>query len=92
MRAWRATQTLNLRAEQPRDIPTARNVNILPATLRLLHHLGNIFRHDALITPATLRIDSKRRKRLQEKRMAMGHKRDDHEEEQLHHVNNYTMR
>ena len=79
-------QTLPLRpiaaAEQPQDMPTAQNVNILPATLRLLHHLGNIFRHDALISPATLRIDSKRRKRLQEKRMAMGHKRDDHEEAQ----------
>lgn len=69
-------------AEQPQDMPTAQNVNILPATLRLLHHLGNIFRHDALISPTTLRIDSKRRRRLQEKRMAMGHKRDDHEEAQ----------
>lgn len=69
-------------AEQSQDIPKAQNVNILPATLRLLHHLGNIFRHGALISPTTLRIDSKRRRRLQEKRMAMGHKRDDHEEEQ----------
>ena len=69
-------------AEQSQDIPKAQNVNILPATLRLLHHLGNIFRHDALISPTTLRIDSKRRRRLQEKRMAMGHKRDDHEEAQ----------
>lgn len=42
--------------------------------------------------PATLRIDSKRRRRLQEKRMAMGHKRDDHEEAQLYHVNDNTMR
>ncbi len=69
-------------SERPRATPMAQNVNILPATLRLLHHLGNIFRHDALISPATLRIDSKRRRRLQEKRMAMGHKRDDHEEAQ----------
>lgn len=42
--------------------------------------------------PATLRIDSKRRRRLQEKRMAMGHKRDDHEEAQLYYVNDNTMR
>lgn len=69
-------------AERPRDTVAAQNISMLPATLRLLHHLGNIFRHDALISPATLRIDSKRRSRLQEKRMAMGHKRDDHEEEQ----------
>lgn len=67
-------------AEQPQDLPTAQNSDVLPATFHLLHHLGNIFRHDALISPATLRIDSKRRRRLQEKRMAMGHKRDDHEE------------
>ena len=81
-----AEQTLPPRpiaaVEQPQDIPTTRNADVLPATLRLLHHLGNIFRHDALISPATLRIDSKRRRRLQEKRMAMGHKRDDHEEAQ----------
>ena len=44
--------------------------------------MSRIFRHDALISPATLRIDSKRRRRLQEKRMAMGHKRDDHEEQE----------
>ena len=69
-------------AERPRDTVAAQNTSILPATLRLLHHLGNIFHHDALISPATLRIDSKRRRRLQEKRMAMGHKRDDHEEAQ----------
>ena len=78
-------------AERPRDTVAAQNTSILPATLRLLHHLGNIFHHDALISPATLRIDSKRRRRLQEKRMAMGHKRDDHEDEQLHHVNDNAM-
>ena len=27
----------------------------------------------------------------QEKRMALGHKRDDHEDERLHHVNDNTM-
>lgn len=69
-------------SERPQDTPTSQNADVLPAALRLLHHLGNIFHHDALISPATLRIDSKRRKRLQEKRMALGHKRDDHEEAQ----------
>ena len=64
---------------------------MLSATIHLLHHMSRIFRHDALISPATLRIDSKRRRRLQEKRMAMGHKRDDHEDEQLHHVNDNAM-
>ena len=78
--------------EQPRDMTTAQNISMLPATLHLLHHLGNIFHHDALISPITLRIDSKRRRRLQEKRMAMGHKRNDHEEAQLYHVNDNTVR
>ena len=35
---------------------------------------------------------SKRRRRLQEKRMALGRKRDDHEDEHLYHVNDNTMR
>lgn len=47
---------------------------------------------DMPVIPPALRIDSKRRRRLQEKRMAMGHKRNDHEDEQLHHVNDNTMR
>lgn len=46
--------------------------------------MGSIFRDAARqdSTHATLQIDRKRRRRLQEKRMAMGHKRDDHEEAQ----------
>lgn len=51
--------------------------------------MSRIFQHDAQISPVTMRIDSKRRRRLQEKRMALGHKRDDHEEEQRQHQNNH---
>jgi hypothetical protein len=44
--------------------------------------MGNIFQENA--TPPTnqtgMRIDSKRRKQLLEKRLAMGHKIDDHED------------
>ncbi len=65
--------------QQAEDVP--QQAGTLSATIHLLHHMSRIFRHDALISPATLRIDSKRRRRLQEKRMAMGHKRDDHEEQ-----------
>ena len=32
--------------------------------------------------PMGIRIDSKRRKKLMQKRLAMGHKQDDHEQEQ----------
>ena len=46
-------------------------------------HMGRIFRDNSVPphNPAGIRIDSKRRKRLTEKRMAMGHKADDHEEQ-----------
>ena len=48
----------------------------------LLHHLANTFRDNAQppANPAGLRIDSKRRQKLMQKRLAMGHKPDDHEE------------
>lgn len=58
---------------------------------QLLHHMSRVFRGNMPFIPPALRIDSKRRRRLQEKRMAMGHKRDDHEDEQLHHVNDNAM-
>lgn len=60
--------------------------------IQLLHHMSRVFRSNMPVIPPALRIDSKHRRRLQEKRMAMGHKRDDHEDEQLHHVNDNTMR
>lgn len=62
------------------------------AVIQLLHHMSRVFRSNMPVIPPALRIDSKRRRRLQEKRMAMGHKRDDHEDERFHHVNDNTMR
>ena len=59
---------------------------------QLLHHMSRVFRGNMPFIPPALRIDCKRRRRLQEKRMAMGHKRDDQEDEQLYHVNDNTMR
>ena len=52
------------------------------AVIQLLHHMSRVFRGNMPVIPPALRIDSKRRKRLQEKRMPMGHKRDDHEEQE----------
>ena len=54
------------------------------AVLRMLHHMGRIFRDNAVAdaTHKGIQIDRKRRRQLQEKRIAMGHKPDDHEEEQ----------
>ena len=46
--------------------------------------MGQIFRDNAALpsNPMGIRIDSKRRKKLMQKRLAMGHKQDDHEQEQ----------
>lgn len=73
------------RSEMPRTAVTAG------AVMQLLLHMGRMFRGNMPVIPPALRIDSKRRRRLQEKRMAIGHKRDDHEDEQFHHVNDNAM-
>ena len=46
--------------------------------------MGQIFRENAAppSNPMGIRIDSKRRKKLMQKRLALGHKQDDHEREQ----------
>ena len=57
---------------------------LLNSTVRLFHQMGQIFRENAAppSNPMGIRIDSKRRKKLVQKRLAMGHKQDDHEQEQ----------
>ena len=59
-----------------------RDPSVMLAATKLLHHMGRIFRDNSVPpqNPAGIRIDSKRRRRLTEKRMAIGHKADDHEE------------
>ena len=61
--------------------------SVLSSASRLLHHMSRIFREQAMppANPEGVRIDSKRRKRLQEKRMAMGHKANDHEDQTMNH-------
>ena len=55
------------------------------AVLRMLHQMSRIFRENAAQPAiyAGMQIDKKRRRRLQEKRMAMGHKADDHDDSGL---------
>lgn len=55
------------------------------AVIRMLHQMSRIFRENAAQPAiyAGMQIDKKRRRRLQEKRMAMGHKADDHEDRGL---------
>ena len=57
---------------------------LLNSTVRLFHQMGRIFRDNAAppSNPMGIRMDSKRRKKLMQKRLAMGHKQDDHEQEQ----------
>ena len=57
--------------------------SVLLASTRLLYHMGNIFRDNAPAPAATgVQIDRKRLARLRQKRVALGHKPDDHEPEQ----------
>ena len=60
-----------------------RDLSVMLAASKLLHHMSRIFQNNSIppVNPAGIRIDSKRRRRLMEKRMAMGHKADDHEEQ-----------
>ena len=57
---------------------------LLNSTVRLFHQMVQIFRDNAAppSNPMGIRIDSKRRKKLMQKRAAMGHKQDDHEQAQ----------
>ena len=73
------------RMEQEKDLPSP---NILLSATRLLHHMGNIFRDNAPhpAVPAGIHIDRKRLQRLREKKMALGHKWNDHEEQQSHGI------
>ena len=49
--------------------------------IRMLHHMGNIFRDNVGSTGYRgLQLDRKRRKELQEWKIALGHREDDHED------------
>ena len=66
-----------------------RPPSVILASTRLLYHMGNIFRDNAPAPAAAgIQIDRKRLARLRQKRVALGHKTDDHELEQQQ---GYTM-
>lgn len=71
------------RMERQEALPPS---NILLSATRLLHHMGSIFRDNAPrpAAPTGIQIDHKRLQRLRERKMAMGHKWNDHEDEQNH--------
>ena len=60
-----------------------RPPSVMLAATRLLYHMSRICEHHALPhSSAGLHVDRKLRRKIQEKKIAMGHKPDDHEEEQ----------
>ena len=57
--------------------------SVMLAVTRLLYHMSRIFEDHSLPRSSTgLHVDSKLRRKIQEKKITMGHKPDDHEEEQ----------
>ncbi len=59
-----------------------RDPTIMMAATRLLHHASRVFRERTMTkNPKGIRVDSRRRKQLLQKRLALGHKIDDHEEQ-----------
>ena len=58
--------------------------NVLLSATKLLHHMGRIFQDNSVppAAPASQRVDRKLRRKIQEKKIALGHKPDDYEEEQ----------
>ena len=76
-----ATENTSSETSSHAQLPTEYLLN---STVRLFHQMGQIFRDNAAppSNPMGIRVDSKRRKKLMQKRLAMGHKQDDHEQEQ----------
>lgn len=60
-----------------------RPPSVMLAMTRLLHHMSRIFQDNSVpkSRPGGIQIDRKRLKKLQEKRIALGHKPDDHEQQ-----------
>ena len=80
-------EALSLNLEQQEEpyspAPPEPRPELASCTLRLLHHLSRVFRENAIApaNPQGIRIDSRRRKKLMEKRLALGHKPNDHEQQ-----------
>ncbi len=61
-----------------------RGASLTASAARLLHHMSRIFQEQPLpVLPGSNFVDSKLRRKIQEKKIAMGHKPDDHEEQTI---------
>lgn len=71
------------RASQEATASQVSSPELVSCTLRLLHHLSRVLRENAIApaNPQGIRMDSRRRKKLMEKRLALGHKPNDHEQQ-----------
>lgn len=71
----------------------ARRPNVFLSATRLLHHLSQIFRDNSVppAAPVGQRVDRKLRRKIREKKIAMGHKPDDHEETPQQNMGGMTM-
>ena len=70
-----------------------RPPSVMLAAIRLLYHMSRIFENHVLPHSSTgLHVDRKLRRKIQEKKIAMGHKPDDHEEEQIQAWGGMTMK
>ena len=61
-----------------------RSPDVLLSATKLLHHMGRIFQDNSIppCPPGSHRADRKLRQKIRQKKIAMGHKPDDYEEEQ----------
>ena len=61
-----------------------RSPNMLLSATKLLHHMGQIFQDNSIppCPPGSQRVDRKLLQKIRQKKIALGHKPDDHEEEQ----------
>ena len=61
-----------------------RSPSVLLSATKLLHHMGRIFQDNSVppSPPGGQRVDRKLRQKIRQKKIALGHKPDDHEEEQ----------
>lgn len=59
--------------------------NVLLSATKLLHHLGRIFQENSVppVAPVGHGVDRKLRQKIRAKKIAMGHKADDHEDPEL---------
>ena len=82
----RAATLLPERTSHPRNSPGQRQEQaILTASARLFHDLGQLFESNCKtdLMHRGIQMDRKRRRQLLEKRLALGHRADDHEEQTM---------